>query len=84
MKKTILIVVLCAALFLLSACSELSPEQSSDNSRHIKGIITWGTNGVYKINVSKYIRDGHGWIVITTTDGRKFSTDQRNVLIMEE
>lgn len=84
MKKIILIVMLCAALSLLSACGKLSPAQNPDNPRQAKGIITLGTNGLYEINVSKYIRDGRGWIVITATDGRVFRTHERNVLIMEE
>ena len=84
MKKIILIVVLCVALSLLSACGKLSPAQNPDNPRQEKGVITLGPNGLYEINVSRYTRSRDGWIIITAADGRVFKIHERNVLIIEE
>lgn len=83
MKRPMLIPMLLISAFLLAGCAQKTYTPASPVSSHAKGIITYGTNGVYRIDVKKYTRVSSGWIVITSDDGRVFKTDERNVLIIE-
>ena len=88
MKKILLTVLIIALLISLCSCATTTTSNTSYADSTDKppchGIITWGSNGVYHIEVEDYIRVSDGWIVITATDGKKYSTNEKNVLIIRE
>lgn len=86
MKKILLVFLMIILLVTLCSCANNSTSTSTTESDHLpyKGIITWGSNGVYHIEVEDYWRISSGWIVITATDGKQYCTNEKNVLIIKD
>ena len=81
MKKIIFLVLIIFMLFVFSACVR---NVSNDTSvSEFIAIITWGSNGVEKINVSNYDRVDQSLTRIISTDGAIYYVHPMNLLMIE-
>lgn len=79
MKKALIFLLLFLMLIGTAGCGE-----SGNRWYGGKAYITYGSNGIFEVDVSNYSRISHNWIVITATDGTQYSTSDYNVLIIKE
>ena len=75
------IVCLVMLLALLTGCSSSTKSTDSTEEWSTTGYILFPEETV-TIQVRKISRISQGWIVVTSTDGTTYSTNERNVIIV--
>ena len=80
MKKAFLIIVAFIFLIALSGCCASHGSAVSTK----RAIITYGINGVKRVNMKDYTLYSNGWICVLDEDGTVYRTNTKNVLIIEE
>lgn len=83
MKKKLFAGIMCLVmlLVLLTGCSSSTKSTDETKEWNTTGYILFPEETVV-IQVRKISRISQGWIVVTSTDGTTYSTNERNVIII--
>lgn len=85
MKKKLFAGIVCLVmlLVLLTGCSSNTKSTDSAEEWSTTGYILFPEETVV-IQVKKISRISQGWIIVTSDDGTKYATNERNIIIVEK